>query len=197
MKIGKVLLIMLLALVGSGLLVGGCFYKGYNRAVTLDQQVESTWAEVDNQLQRRFELMDNLVATVKGFAGQEKDVFLGIAESRKSYFAAQTPAAKAKAAGGFESALSRLLVFKESYPELKSNESFLMLQDSIGGTENRLALARRRYNEAVTEINTFSRKLLGRIYSSMAGVEKAEYYKMPEEARTVPKVDFSSESKGG
>ncbi len=197
MKLGKVLLIMLLAVLGSGVLVGGCFYRGYNQAVTLDQQVASAWAEVDNQLQRRFELMDNLVETVKGFAGQEKDIFLGIAESRKSYFSAQTPAAKAKAAGGMGSVLSRLLVFRESYPELKSNESFLKLQDSVEGTENRLGQARRRYNEAVTEINTFSRKLLGRIYSSMAGVEKAEYYKMPEDARTVPKVDFSPESKSG
>ena len=97
----------------------------------------------------------------------------------------------------FESALSRLLVLREAYPELKSNQSFLKLQDSIEGTENRLGTERKRYNDKVRDLNTFSRKLLGRLYASLAGVEKAEYFEVAEEAKAVPKVDFTGESEGG
>ena len=194
MNAGKILLIILVAFAGSVLLVGGCFYSGYNKAVVLDETVNKTWSEVDNQLQRRFELIPNLVETVKGFASQEKDVFLGVAEARKSYFQADSVRGKARAAGMFESALSRLLVLRESYPQLKSNESFLKLQDSLEGTENRLAVARKRYNDAVATINTFRRKLLGRIYASLAGVEQAEYFEISEEAKATPKVDFTGES---
>lgn len=194
MKLSKVLLIMFLALVGGLVIVGGCAYSGFNKAVALDENVKSGWAEVDNQLQRRFELIDNLVETVKGFAGQEKDIFLGIAKARESYFQAKSTGDKVRAAGGFESALSRLLVLRESYPQLKSNESFLKLQDTLEGTENRLAVARKRYNEHVKMLNTFSRKLLGRLYASFADVEKAEYFEVAEEAKTAPKVNFSKDS---
>ncbi len=174
------------------LVVGGCFYSGYNKAVSLDETVSSKWAQVESQLQRRFDLIDNLVGTVKGVSGHEKEVFLGLANARKSYFQADSTGAKAKAAGMFQSALSRLLVLKESYPELKANENFMKLQDSIEGTENRLATERKRYNEAVKELNTFTRKLLGRLYAGMAGVEKAEYFEVSEAAKAVPKVDFST-----
>lgn len=196
MNLGKVLLIILLAFVGGIVIVGGCVYSGYNRAITLDEDVQAGWAQVENQLQRRFDLIDNLVETVKGFAGQEEKIFLGVAEARKSYFQAKSVGQKAKAAGIFESALSRLLVLREAYPELKSNESFLKLQDSLEGTENRLSVERKRYNEAVKRLNTFSRKLLGRLYASLAGVEKAEYFEIAEEAKAVPKVDFSTGSAG-
>ena len=196
MSIGKVLLIILLAFIGGIVIVGGCVYSGYNRAITLDEGVQAAWAQVDNQLQRRFELIPNLVETVKGFAAQEEKIFLGVAEARKSYFQANSVGAKAKAAGMFESALSRLLVLRETYPQLKSNESFLKLQDSLEGTENRLAVERRRYNEAVKLLNTFSRKLLGRFYAGLAGVEKAEYFEVAEEAKATPKVDFSTGSAG-
>ncbi|MHC4697328.1 MAG: LemA family protein [Planctomycetota bacterium] len=195
MNIGKVLLILLVAVVGGMLLVGGCLYSGYNKAVALDEEVKSAWAQVENQLQRRFELVPNLVETVKGFAAQEKDIFLGVANARKSYFQAKSVGQKAKAAGMFESALSRLLVLREAYPQLKSDESFLKLQDSLEGTENRLAVERQRYNNTVKRLNVFTRKLLGRLYSSLAGVEKAEYFEVSEEAKTVPKVDFTGESK--
>ena len=197
MSFGKVLLIMFVAVVGGVLLVGGCLYSGYNRAIALDEEVNSAWAQVENQLQRRFELIPNLVETVKGFAGQEKEIFLGVANARKSYFQAKSVGAKARAAGMFESALSRLLVLREAYPELKSNQSFLKLQDSLEGTENRLAVERMRYNERVKQLNTFSRKLLGRLYASFAGVERAEYFEVSEEAKTTPKVSFTNEPKGG
>ncbi len=191
MNITKVLMLILAALFGACLFVGCGVYNGYNRAITLDENVKSKWAQVENQLQRRFELIPNLIETVKGFAGQEEKIFLGVAEARKSYFQAKSISQKAKAASGFESALSRLLVLRESYPQLKSNESFLKLQDELAGTENRLAVERMRYNETVKLLNTFTRRLLGRLYASLAGVEKAEYFEISEEARTAPKVDFS------
>jgi len=197
MSVGKVLMTMVAAGMVAVLVVGGCFYNGYNRAIGLDENVKNAWAEVDNQLQRRFELIPNLVETVKGLAGQEKDIFLGVAEARKSYFQSNNVADKAKAANAFESTLSRLLVLKETYPELKSNEAFLKLQDSVEGTENRLAVARQRYNATVKEVNTYARKLLGRLYASWAGVEPAEYFNVPEEAKTTPKVDFGKKPDGG
>lgn len=191
MNLGKVLLVMLVAGVGALVLVGGCFYSGYNKAVTLDENVKQAWAQVDNQLQRRYELLPNLVETVKGVAGQEKEIFLGIAKARESYFQAKGPAGKARAATGVEGALSRLLVLRETYPELKSNLSFMKLHDSLEGTENRLSIERKRYNDAVSALNGFSRRVLGRIYASMAGVEAVEYFQVTEEAKTAPKVDFS------
>ena len=196
MSAGKILLIILLVLVGGALLAGGCVYSGYNKAITFDEAVKGAWAEVDNQLQRRFELIPNIVNTVKGIAGQEKDVFLGIAKSREAYFSAKSIPQKARAAGSFESALSRLLVLKETYPELKSNQSFLKLQDQLEGTENRLAVARKRYNDGVRSLNTFTRRLLGRMYAGLAGVEQAEYFEIDESARTAPEVSFSNDKEG-
>ena len=197
MKATKILLMIGLAFFGAVAFVGCSFWKGYDKAVRLDEGVKSAWAQVENQMQRRFELLPNLVETVKGVAAQEKDIFLGIAETRKSYFSAQSVGAKARAAGSFESALSRLLVLKETYPELKSNQSFLKLQDTLEGTENRLSVERKRYNDSVRVLNTFTRKLFGRIYASMAGVEKAEYFEVSEEAKTAPKVSFTDDTKGG
>jgi len=197
MNFGKVLLIFALCCIAAVVIVGGCIYSGYNRAVTFDEDVQSAWAQVENQLQRRYELIPNLVETVKGFAGQEEKIFLGVAEARKAYFQAQGPAAKAQAAGGLEGALSRLLVLRETYPELKSNESFLKMQDELAGTENRLAVERKRYNDAVRTLNTFTRKLLGRLYASLAGVEKAEYFETAEEAEVTPKVDFGDKPETG
>lgn len=197
MSIGKVLGVMVLVGIGGMVMVGGCLYSGYNRAVGLDEGVKSAWAQVESQLQRRYEMLPNLVETVKGVAAQEQDVFLGIAKAREAYFQARTTGDKAQAAGSFESALSRLLVLRETYPELKSNENFLKLQDSLEGTENRLAVERMRYNEKVKELNVFIRSLLGRVYASMAGVSAAEYFEITEEARAVPKVDFSKPASGG
>jgi len=199
MGIGKVLLTLLVVFVVAMVALGGCVVGGYNKAVRLDEEVKNRWAQVENQLQRRYELIPNLVETVKGVAAQEKDIFLGIAKAREAYFASERKGVneKAKAASEFEgeyrSALSRLLVLQERYPELRSNESFLKLQDSLEGTENRLSVERQRFNEGVRELNTFTRTVLGRLYSGLAGVEKAEYFDAPESAQTAPKVSFTKE----
>ena len=196
MNIGKLLIGVLVVMVGGAALLGGCAYRGYQQAIRLDESVKSAWAEVENQLQRRFELIPNLQETVKGFAAQERDIFLGVAEARKSYFQADSVKEKAVAATQVEStmssALSRLLVLQEKYPELKSNESFLKFQDSVEGTENRLVVARQRYNEEVRRLNTFARGLLGQLYASLARVDEAEYFNVSREANTAPRVDFST-----
>ncbi|MEK6797479.1 MAG: LemA family protein [Planctomycetota bacterium] len=197
MSFGKVVGVFLLVCVIAVFIVGGCGYRGYNNAVGLDEAVKSAWAQVENQLQRRYDLIPNLVESVKGIAGQEQEVFLGIAKARESYFQARSTPEKAAAAGAYESALSRLLVLQEKYPDLRSNESFLKLQDEIAGTENRLGVERKRYNDQVKELNVFTRTLLGRLYASFAGVEKAEYFQIGEEAKATPKVDFSGPKKGG
>ena len=196
MKLGRILLIMLAAM-GCGVMFVGCtVYSGFNRAVALDEAVNTAWAQVENQLQRRFDLVPNLVETVKGVAGHEKEVFTNIANARSAYTQAKSVGQKAKAAMGFESALSRLLVIREAYPELKANQSFLKLQDTLEGTENRLSIERKRYNDSVAAMNTFSRKLLGRLYAGLAGVEKAEYFKVTEQAKETPKVDFGNKPTG-
>jgi LemA protein len=200
MNFTKAVGVLVTVLLVGAVVVGGCFYSGYNRAVGLDEEVKSAWAQVDNQLQRRFDLFENLVGTVKGLAAQEQDVFLGVAKTRESYFQAKSAGSlpdQARAAGAFDSALSRLLVLRESYPELKSNEAFLKLQDSVEGTENRLSVERQRYNEAVRTLNTFTRGVLGRLYASLAGVKEAQYFDVPEAAKAVPKVDFSKKPTGG
>lgn len=197
MNFMKALLVLVILLIGCGVLVGGCALSGFNKARTLDEVVESKWHEVDNQLQRRFDLVDNLVATVKGVAAQEEKIFLGVAEARKSYFQNDSRADRAKAAGVFESALSRLLVLRETYPELKSNESFLKLQDTIEGTENRLSVARKNYNDAVTSLNAFVRRFPGSIYAGWADVNKAEYFEVAEAAKKRPDIDFSGSGEDG
>jgi LemA protein len=166
--------------------------NGYNKAIRLDEAVAKQWAQVENQLQRRYDLIPNLVETVKGVAGQEEKIFLQLAEARKAYVNAGTVAARAQAAGGVESALARLLVLPENYPQLRSNESFLKLQDQLEGTENRLSVERMRYNEAVGELNTYTRQLGGRFFSSLAGVQPAEYFEIAEAVRETPRVDFSA-----
>ena len=191
MKASRVLLVVVGAVVLLAVIGGGCTCRGYNRAISLDESVKSEWSQVENQLQRRFDLIDNLVATVKGTAGQEEKIFLGVAEARKAYFQADSVPKKAEAAGAFESALSRLLVLRESYPQLRSNEAFLKLQDQLEGTENRLSVERKRYNEAVKRLNTLSRGFPGRFYASLAGVTQGEYFEVEEAAKATPKVDFS------
>lgn len=182
--------VVLVALV----LCGGCAitgYQGYNKTIRMDEAVKNRWSEVDNQLQRRYDLIPNLEATVKGTAKQEKDVFLGIANARKAYFQADTVNDKARAASQMETALSRLLFLKETYPELKSNQAFLKLQDQLEGTENRLTVARQNYNEAVQYLNASIRTFPGNLWARLAAVHEAEYFKIDQAARTAPKVDFS------
>ena len=191
MKPMQIVIAILAVIVLIAISVGVAAMGGYNQAIALDEAVKSQWSQVENQLQRRYDLIPNVVESVKGIAGQEQKVFLGIAEARKAYFQANGVAEKAEAAGGVERALSRLLMLQEAYPELKSNEAFLKLQDTVEGTENRLSVERGRYNETVQTLNQYTRQFPGRLWASLAGVHEATYFKPDEEAKERPKVDFS------
>ncbi len=162
----------------------------YNRAVAMDEQVKSQWAQVENQLKRRYDLIPNLVNTVKGYAKHEKELFENLANARTKYFQAKSVKGKVKAANQLEGFLSRLLVLREAYPQLKANQGFLKLQDSLEGTENRIAVERMRYNETVKIINIYRRTVMGRFFASLAGVDKAEYYEVAEAEQGTPKVTF-------
>ncbi len=166
------------------------FISQYNKPIRMKESVDAQWAQVENQLKRRFDLIPNLVETVKGFAAQEKEIFLGVAEARKSYFSAQGVDEKARSAGQLEGALSRLLLLQERYPELKSNENFLKLQDSLEGTENRIAVERKRYNDQVRILNTYVKTFPGKFFASWAGVGQAEYFEVPDVQQETPKVTF-------
>lgn len=184
------LLAFFVVLLVFALIIGGCAYSGYNKAIRLDENVGNKWAQVENVLQRRFDLIPNLVETVKGYASHEKEIFTDIAESRTKYFQAGGRAEKVAAANGFERALSRLLFLQERYPELKAQANFLDLQAQLEGTENRIAVERMRYNDAVRDLNAYRRSLLGRVFAGWAGVGPAEYFEVSEEAKQAPKVDF-------
>ena len=186
----KNLLIGLGVIVALVLIVGGWLMSGYNRVVTMDENVKTAWAQVDNQLKRRYDLIPNLVETVKGYATHEKEVFEHLADARTKYFQAPDVKGKIEASGDFERALSRLLVLQETYPQLKANESFLKMMDSLEGTENRLSVERKRYNDAVRTLNTYIRTVFGRFFAGLAGVSKAEYYQVPEAEKAAPKVKF-------
>jgi LemA protein len=167
------------------------FFKGtYNDFVTLDQQVKSSWAQVENQLQRRYDLIPNLVETVKGYAKQEKDVFIEVTNARSKVGGAGTIPDKISANNEMSSALSRLLVVVENYPELKSNQNFLKLQDELAGTENRIAVERRRYNEAVQAYNVKIRSFPANLLAGMFGFSPAAFFEAPAAAKTAPQVKF-------
>lgn len=192
---GNGLKIMLLIIAVFFVLGIGIFMWGvgeYNKVIALDEQVKAQWAQVDNQLKRRYDLIPNLVETVKGYASHEKELFENIANARTKYFQAQTPQDKIQASGALEGVLSRLLLLRETYPQLKANESFLKLQDSLEGTENRIAVERKRYNEVAQNLNTYRRTVMGSFISSIAGIKEAAYYNVTETERTVPKVDFKN-----
>jgi LemA protein len=190
-SVATVLLVVLIVIVALALVGGGCAISGYNKAIRYEETVSEKWAQVENVLQRRFDLIPNVVETVKGYAAHEKGIFTDIAEARTKYFNAGSASEKAAAATGFERALSRLLMLKETYPQLKADQSFLALQAQLEGTENRISVERKRYNEAVKALNTYHRSFFGRMFCGWAGVESAEYFEAPEEAQAVPKVDFS------
>jgi len=169
------------------LLVSGC---GYNTMVAQQEQVDAAWSEVENQLQRRNDLIPNLVNTVKGFAQQEQDVLVKVTEARSRVAGAGSPEEKIEASNQLSGALSRLLVVVEKYPELKSNQNFLRLQDELAGTENRLAVARMRYNEVVRDYNTTIKKFPTNIVASITGFQAKPYFEAPAEAKEAPKVEF-------
>lgn len=197
MSPAKVLLLVLGVLILGALVIGGCAISGYNKVVRMDEDVDNKWAQVENQLQRRFDLIPNLVETVKGVAAQEEKIFVGVAEARSAYDRADSTSEKAQAATRFQSQLGIAInAVREAYPQLKSNESFLALQAQLEGTENRLSVERKRYNDAVRDLNAYIRGFPGRFYAGLAGVEKAEYFEVPEEAQAVPTVDFSGSGEG-
>ena len=190
---GKGLKITLI-IVGILLLIGfgtfGWAIKEYNKVIAMDEDVAAKWAQVENQLKRRYDLIPNLVETVKGYAKHEKEIFEYIAEARTRYFQAKDVKDKISASNQLEGVLSRLLLLREAYPQLKANESFLKLQDSLEGTENRISVERKRYNETVRVLNTYRRTVFGRFFASIAGVSAAEYYEIPKGEAETPKVKF-------
>lgn len=190
MTAGKAILLFLVVVIVVAIGLGGCAYGGYRRTIALDESVKSSWSDVDVVLKRRFDLIPNVVETVKGYAKHEQQLLQGIADVRKSYFNASTTAEKAQAAGALEGMLSRLLVLRETYPELKANENFRALQIELEGTENRIAEKRKRYNDAVKSLNSYIRAFPGSTYARWAGVQKAEYFQAGEAAQEAPKVAF-------
>jgi LemA protein len=156
----------------------------------LDEGVKAAWAQVENQLQRRYDLIPNYVETVKGFAKQEQDVFIKVTEARSRVGGAASIPDKIKANNELSSVLSRLLVVVERYPELKSDQNFLRLQDELAGTENRIAVERMRYNETVKTYNIKVRSFPTNILAGMFGFEKAAFFEVPEASQAVPKVEF-------
>ncbi len=162
----------------------------YNKVIAMDERIKAQWAQVENQLKRRYDLIPNLVETVRGYAKHEREIFENIAEARTRYFQAGTPAEKIRASNELEGVLSRLLLLREAYPQLKANENFLKLQDSLEGTENRISVERKRYNEAVQALNTYRRTVFGRFFASLAGVGEATYYEIPAGEKEAPKVRF-------
>jgi len=175
------------------LIVGFSSYVGArNQMVTKNETVKAAWSQVDIVLQRRADLIPNLVETVKGFALQEQTVFGDIAKARSRLLSANTPADKIAANQQLDGALGRLLVVVENYPQLKSNENFLRLQDELAGTENRIAVERKRYNDALQDYNTFIGLFPNSIWAGMAGFKRNDaYFAASEGSRTAPKVDFS------
>jgi len=165
----------------------GC---GYNKMVAMQEEIDAAWAQVENQLKRRNDLVPNLVEVTKGYASHEKEVFLRVAEARAKLAGSGTRADKIEAANRLSSALSRLLVLVERYPELKADRQFTRLSDELAGTENRIATERRRYNERVKEYNAYIKRIPQRFYAGALGFEPAEYFEAPEEAKAVPEVKF-------
>ena len=188
MKIGIVIVVILVVL---ALILGSSYVGRRNQMAVKREAVNAAWAQVDVVLQRRADLIPNLVATVKGFAVHEEQVFSEIAQARSALIGARTPADKIAANGALDSALSRLLVITENYPQLKSNENFLRLQDELAGTENRIAVERRRYNEVVQDYNTYISLFPNSLVASIGGFTRNDaYFKSEEGARTAPKVNF-------
>ena len=172
-------------------LVFGSYVSAKNQMVAKDQAVKSAWSEVDVQLQRRADLIPNLVETVKGFTKEENSVFAEIANARAGMLNAQTPQSKIAANGQLDGALGRLLLLTENYPQLRSSEQFMRLQDELSGTENRIAVSRRRYNQTLQDYNTFVRMFPNSIWAGMLGFhENSAYFEASAASRNAPAVKF-------
>ncbi len=171
----------------TALALPGC---SYNKFTGSEEAIKGQWSQVQNQLQRRNDLIPNLVETVKGYAAQEKEIFTRVAESRAKLNSATTPSQQIEAANEQSAALARLLVIVEAYPQLKSDATFRQLMDQLEGTENRIAVERMRYNERVTEYNTLRRRFPSNVTAKMFGFKEYPYWQAPPEAQKAPKVDF-------
>lgn len=168
----------------------GSVMKARNSFVNMDEDIQKQWAQVENQLQRRNDLIPNLVSTVKGYAAHEKGVLDNIAEARARMAGAKSKEETIDAANQMSSALARLLVVVENYPNLKADQTFIRLMDELAGTENRLSVERKRYNDLVRDYNAARRRFPTNLVASMFGFNEAAYFKVPEEAKAVPKVNF-------
>lgn len=184
------------ALVSGGVflaIIAACFIwlmTARNNFVNMDEGISSQWSQVENQLQRRNDLIPNLVSTVKGYASHEKGVFDDIAAARAQMAGARTKEETMDSANNMSSALARLLVVVENYPNLKADQSFNRLMDELAGTENRLAVERKRYNDRVQQYNAARRRFPSNMAASLFDFKEAAYFKVPEAAKAVPKVDF-------
>src|ERR1700737_2060947 len=188
-------LIAIAVLVIIVLIVFGQYVTVKNTLVSKNEAVKAAWTQVDIVLQRRADLIPNLVETVKGYAQQEQTVFGDIAKARSALLSAGTPSDKIAANQQLDGALGRLLAIVENYPQLKSNENFLRLQDELAGTENRIAVERRRYNDALQDYNTYIQKFPNNIYAGWVGFKPNEaYFQAAEGSREAPKVNFSAPS---
>lgn len=181
------------------LIAGGVFFGNYvgvrNQMVTKNEAVKSAWAQVDVVLQRRADLIPNLVATVKGYAKQEQTVFSDIANARAALLSAKAPTDKIAANQQLDGALGRLLAIVENYPQLRSSENFMRLQDELAGTENRIAVERKRYDDALQDYNTYIARFPNSIIANWTGFKRNDaYFAASEPARQAPKVDFSTPS---
>jgi LemA protein len=189
----KVFIGIVIVLVILALMFGGMYVSRRNQMVTLNEAVKSSFAQVDVVLQRRADLIPNLVETVKGIAAQEVTVFDEVAKARANYLNAQTPADKIATSNQLYGAEVKVLALAENYPQLKSNESFLKLQDELAGTENRIAVERKRYDDAIQVYNTYIGLFPNNIIAGMSGFARNDaYFAAPEAARAVPKVQFAA-----
>src|SRR5579864_8239675 len=193
---GKALIAVIVVVVIIGLIVVsvfGSYVSTKNTLVSKNEAVKSSWSQVDIVLQRRADLIPNLVETVKGYAQQEQTVFGDIAKARSALFSPGTPQQKIAANGQLDGALSRLLLIVENYPQLKSNENFLRLQDELAGTENRIAVERKRYNDTLQDYNTYVQQFPASVFAGWAGFKPNDtYFKATEGSREVPKVNFGT-----
>jgi LemA protein len=189
MKRNRIVLIVVAA--AAVILLGTCAVQ-YNSLVSSSETVDSSWSQVQNVLQRRADLIPNLVETVKGYAAHEKEIFTEVANARARLIGAKTPEQAEQAQSGLDSALGRLLVIAERYPDLKANEQFIRLQDELAGTENRISVERMRYNEAVRSYNTRLRRFPTKLFASATGFETRDYFEAPKSAQDVPRVDFGT-----
>ncbi len=190
MKMTRRTLLQVAVLAMAALPLTGC---SYNKFVSQEEAIKAQWAQVQNQLQRRNDLIPNLVETVKGYAQHEESVYKDIADARSQLLSAKSPEESIAAANRQSSALGRLLAVVENYPQLKANEQFNRLMDELAGTENRLAVERMRYNERVQEYNTSRRQFPANVTAKMFGFKEYPFFQAPAEAKQVPKVNFGKQ----